>query len=149
MTDVVQMRKAEPGDVPFITNSWLKSYRSGGIGNRLVPNDVYYQMHHAILEVILPKGLAVVLCNPEDRDMICGWAHAETFNDGLVLHYAYVKNSLRRHGLFTKLMDTLIEHERPQSIMYTHKTEAFDKVTPKHKGWIYNPYRLYESWREE
>lgn len=149
MSEDVELRKAEPGDVPFITNSWLKSYRSNGIGNRLVPNDVYFQMHHKILEAILPKGLAVVLCNPQDRDMILGWAHAETFSDGLVLHYAYVKNSLRKHGLFTQLMETLLEHEKPQAVFYTHKTEAFDKLNPRRHGWIYNPYRLYESWRNE
>ncbi len=149
MSQLVEMRKAEPGDVPFITNSWLKSYRSGGIGNRLVPNDVYYQMHHAALEVILPKGLAVVLCSPEDRDMIFGWVHAETFSDGLVLHYAYIKNSLRRRGLFTQAMRTILDHEAPQAVFYSHNTEAFDKINPREKGWIYNPYRLYESWRSE
>ena len=98
-TEVVQIREGRPSDIPFVTNSWLKSFRANGAFSQSVPNDIYYQQHHKILEAIIPRGLLLVLCNPEDPDQIIGWTLIERQPEILILHYIYIKNSLRRNGL--------------------------------------------------
>ena len=58
--EIINLREAQDQDVPFITNSWLKSYRHGGAMTKHVPNDIYYAQHHSVLERILPRGVVVV-----------------------------------------------------------------------------------------
>jgi len=142
---VVQIREGRSSDMAFVTNSWLKSFRSSGLFCQLVPNDIYYQQHHKILEHLIPRGLLLVLCNLEDPDQILAWALAEKQSDILILHYVYVKHSLRKNGLMNALLGELEKHEKPAFKFTTHMTSSWDELNPKRRGWIYNPYCLFSS----
>ncbi len=144
-TEVVQIREGRPSDIPFVTNSWLKSFRANGAFSQSVPNDIYYQQHHKILESIIPRGLLLVLCNPEDPDQIIGWTLIERQPEILILHYIYIKNSLRRNGLMNTLLGEVERHEQPRFRFTTHMTQSWDALNPKKRGFIYNPYYLFSS----
>jgi len=147
--ELIQIREGRSTDIPFVTNSWLKSFRANGTFSQLVPNDIYYQQHHKILESIIPRGLLLVLCSMDDPDQILGWALTERQGDILILHYVYVKHSLRRNGLMDTLLTEIERHEKPAFKFTTHMTATWDELNPKRKGWIYNPYALFSSLPED
>lgn len=142
----VQIRQAKKSDIPFITNSWLHSFRNGPFV-RGCPNRVYYYYQHKILEELLPRGVVLVVCNAQDPDQILGWCCAETFKSALVLHYIYIKHPFRGWKLANKLINFLLEAEKPPAVFYTHKTRAMYGVEEKlkQKNWLYNPYLLYTT----
>ncbi len=146
---VVQLREGRSSDIPFVTNSWLKSLRAGGLFTQGVPNDIYYQMHHKLLETLIPRSLLVVLCNLDDPDQIIGWACVEREPQILMLHYVYVKHSLRRNGFMNLLLDEVLKREDVRFKFTTHMTAMWDALRPKDRGWIYNPYALFTGLPED
>ena len=140
--EVVQIREYRASDVVFIANSWLKSLRSS-LAYSGVPNDIYYQMHHRLLEHLIPRSTVLVLCNMEDPDQIVAWACMEREPDIFLLHYVYVKHSLRKNGFMSLLLREALSREDVKFKFCTHMTPAFDALRPRHRGWIYNPYALY------
>ena len=151
--EVVQVRPGRPSDTNFVTSSWLRSLRAGGRFTAGIPNDVYYQMHHRILELLIPKSLLLVLCNADDPDQIIAWACVERQPEILLLHYVYVKHSLRGNGFMSLLLQQVLDHEAVQFKICTHMTTAWDALRPRDRGWVYNPYALFtalpEDWGSE
>lgn len=147
--EVVQLREGRSSDIAFVTNSWLKSMRAGGMFTSGVPNDIYYQMHHKLLETLIPRSLLLVLCNMDDPDQIIGWACVERQPQILMLHYVYVKHSLRKQGFMKLLLEELLAHEDVRFKFTTHMTTAWDAMRPKDQGWIYNPYALFTALPED
>lgn len=146
MSDSLLLRKVIRADIPFITSSWLESFRNAPMV-RGVPNSIYFSYHHKILEELLPRSIVLVACNPADTDQIVGYICAEVFDNCLVVHYVYVKQPLRRLGVAKKLLDTLLESEKPAAVQYTAKTPSifdFEKQL-KEQRIIYNPYLLYAT----
>lgn len=149
----IQFRRATRRDVPFITSSWLKSYRDG-YAVRGIPNNIYYYNQHKILEVLLPRAIVLVACNAEDPDQILAWCCAEVMDTALVLHYLYVKHPFRGFGLSRKLTEMLLASEKPPIVMYTHKTlVAKNILKEKARDWVYNPFLLFttlpDGWNRE
>lgn len=141
------VRKASPADVPFVTNSWLKSFRSNphvaGI-----PNQVYYHQQHLILEKIVPQSMVLVACNELDPTQILGYLCAQIIHKNLVLHYFYTKGPFRRYGIATKLFDTALDlYSRMTDIneapfyYYTHRSTLPKELLAKHHL-VFNPYIL-------
>jgi len=141
--EIINLREAQDQDVPFVTNSWLKSYRHGGSMTKHVPNDVYYAQHHAVLERILPRGVVVVACDSGDPDHILGWMHSELLDEAFVLHYVYVKNSVRGHRIMRSMMERVLSSEDDRPRFHTHSTDAWRKLDMHKMGWVYNPYLLF------
>jgi len=141
----VEIRRATKRDIPFITSSWLKSFRDG-YWARGIPNNIYYYNQHKILEQLLPKGIVLVACNEQDPDQILGYVCAEVVDTALVIHYMYVKHPFRKFGIATKLVMLLEQSEKPPAIMYTHKTAAAKAIIlAKELKWIYNPYLVFDK----
>lgn len=141
----VQIRRATKRDIPFITSSWLKSFRDGYFA-RGIPNTTYYYHHHRILEQLLPRGITLVVCNEEDPDQILGWCNAEVVDTALVLHYVYIKHPFRKFGLAKRVVELLLETEKPPAVIYTHKTPTASKIMKDRDfNWIYNPYLLFNT----
>ena len=158
---ILKVRRGRQTDIPFISSSWLKSFRNGAFV-RGIPNDLYFRFHRRIVAELLQRSLVAVLCEREDENQIVGWACAERSEEGaLLVHYVYVKHDFRRAGFAKALIDMLIESEDPVAIFYTHKTRAVMEYRERYqaegrvvdwplKEWIYNPYllfaRLSHSW---
>lgn len=142
------------GDVPFITNSWLKSFRDGA-WVRGIPNKLYYYYHRRLIAELMDRSVVLVLCETRDEDQIVGWVCAERTDQALLVHYVYVKRDFRGHGFASKLMQVLVDAEQPAAVFYTHKTFAVRDYRDRYKGkedqwpmkdWIYCPYLLFQKW---
>lgn len=146
MSEALQIRKAGRADIPFITSSWLESFRNAPMV-RGVPNSIYYHYHHKILEEVLPRSVVLMACNAEDTDQLVGFICAEVFEKSLVVHYVYVKQAFRRLEVAKRMLQTLIDSEKPELIQYTAKTPSIFEFERKLKdqGMVYNPYLLYTT----
>ncbi len=171
----INIRYAHDMDVDFITSSWLKSFRDGYF-NATVPNRVYFTQHHKILENLLPTATVLVACNAEKPDQILGWMCYQVDGKVCILHYIYVKDLMRGHGIAQRLFDYVMTNQSlnlAQNVVMTthqtHKSKRFIKgnranldrgqgarkpYNERHPErpieWIYNPYALFyklpEGW---
>ncbi len=161
MSEEILLRRGENGDVPFITSSWLKSFRDApSVAG--VPNTAYYYYQHKILEEILPDAEVWVACNVDRHDQALGWICAFPAKEALILHYCYVKQPFRRLGVAEMLFRHLRRRFPGGEVMFTHKSplfwkrakngeESFFKKARK-RGFVYNPFLLYttlpEGWEK-
>lgn len=134
------IRHAHKGDVPFITSSWLRSFRDGDMVEG-VPNQVYFYWHHKVLENVLSRATVMILCLPDSPDVILAWFCFEATEGGLIAHYIYTKNSFRKAGLAKKLYDFVLAEESPSQIFATHRVNPIGREFRK-KNILYNPYLI-------
>ena len=131
----VQIRTATEADVPFIFNSWLKSYQAS---QRSVLPAIYFDGQHKRIEAILQRSTVLLAVNKADDTQIYGYLVFEMVQDVLVIHYAYVKNMYRQMGIFALLSQNL-----PAGLegFYTHDTHTASKlIKGKSIKLVYNPY---------
>jgi hypothetical protein len=134
LAEVVAFRPMAPGDVNFVLDSWLRSYRESPYAG-CIPNNRFFDIMHEAVEGLLARGAKVeVACAKHDPDKILGWLCGEIINEELCLHFCYVKDPYRRMGLMTELLDRLDETHKEGKRMYTFKTAA-SKWLPK-KWWF-------------
>ena len=142
------LRAPTTSDVPFITNSWLESYRDRGWANRHVPNRVYFLYHHRIIEKLwkAPGVTWMVACLPSDTTFILGWLCGEMTNAGPVLHFVYVKASNRRMGVATHLVEAFRDGA-PRGFI-THLTSGWEGLESELPGeYVYCPYMVFDEFR--
>lgn len=133
----VQLRSATEADVPFIFNSWLKSYR-GANSVKNITNPVYFEFQHKAIEKILQRSQVYVLCSPDDNSQVFGYIVCEKVEEIPVLHYAYVKYAFRGMGL-CKLLMSHANLDKQIGGFYTHETHSSNKLL-KDSKFVYNPY---------
>lgn len=145
----ITFREANNSDIPFLTSSWLKSYRDAP-AVRGVPNKVYYYFHHKVLEELISRGMVLVLHYEHTPDQILGWVCYETYDSAMLLHYMYIKKSFRGFGLARKVLEEILDRENPPVVLYTHKTTDIFPIERKlrDKGWVFHPYMLWTSMPE-
>ncbi len=146
----LMLRPGTSGDVPFITNSWLTSFRdSCHVWG--VPNDEYYGGHHRVLEEIIPDSVVLVLCEETHPGHIAGYVVYETLQSGMWVHYMYLKRKFRGTGLGRMMYETVLDLEKPERVGYTHRTKKLWQIyKAKNPNWTYNPYMLYHrDWAKQ
>jgi hypothetical protein len=126
--------------VPFIFNSWLKSYRNAN-ACKSISNPVYFDFQHKLIEKILKRSQVEMLCSPDDPTQVYGYIVSERIEGVIVLHYCYVKYAFRGIGLCSMLMQH-IKLDKQAGGFYTHDTHAIVKVLGK-SNFVYNPYLAY------
>lgn len=142
-------------DIPFITNSFLKSYetyvcsRYTPRGKRFTSVDrrVYYDWHHRILEAIIPSSTVIVGSDKDDPDRIYGYGIARFDTPDLILHYIYVRDGWRGVGIGTSILQAFLERFSPRAIVSTHWTvQGHDFIKSRRQKeivklpHIHNPY---------
>jgi len=127
------VRPATDQDWPFITSSWLKSYRHSQFANH-VPPAIYFNQHHAIIDRIMARGgTCTILAMQDNPDVVLGFICTE----GHALHYLYIKLSFRRIHLGTRLLQS---HDIQ---VVTHLTKAGSAFkASKLPQAVYNPYAI-------
>lgn len=140
----LQIRPATNEDISFIFNSWLKSYREKGTACRNVEQKIYYENQHRLIERLLekiaPEGGVRVACNVNDPTQLFGFICAERVEGVFVIHYIYVKHSMRRFGIGSALLNSF-DHDPSVASAATHQTSASYRLEPKYRV-IYHPYLL-------
>ena len=136
----IRIRPAIQEDVPFIFNSWLKSFRHSHIG-RLVTNEIYFNSQHKIIEKILQENTVMVACNQEDPSQLYGYIVAGDVEGHFILHYVYIKHTYRNMGLAKTLLNTF-SHDPSTASVYTHHTRVAEKLASKY-NFVFHPYLLF------
>ena len=88
----VRLRTANDEDLPFIFNSWLKSYRNSHFAEKIT-NTIYFSDHHKVVENILKDSVTMIACNADDPTQMYGYAVGSQTDGIFVLHFIYVKHT--------------------------------------------------------
>lgn len=135
MTDeLFRIRPADwtqPRERNCVRKSWIRSHAASGMA-RLAGQRAYYSGQHELVDWLLDHAETRVACSPRDPTTIIGWACVA----GDVVHYVWVQEDFRRHGVARALLHGLAEH-----VQYTHRTDMLREVKLP-DGWWFNPYGL-------
>ena len=138
----VQIRAAVETDVPFIFNSWLKSFQ-GSHTARNISTPVYFDFQHKTIENLLKKCPVLIACDSTDPDSVYGYFVYELLDGVTVYHYAYVKHAFRQMGVFKLLLEKA-GYSLDSQAFYTHETSTGLKIIRiKSLPLVYNPYLAY------
>ena len=132
-----QLRGIEEGDLNFIFNSWLKSYRKSDFAKK-VPSDVYYYHHKGVIDRLLSHSSILVACNPDNPAQVFGYIVA-SHEPILAVHYVYVKYNYRKLGLGKALAEALIPDFCEKEVLCTHANYYWRELSDKY-ALVFNPY---------
>lgn len=138
--ETLLIRTAQKADAPFIIHSWLTSFREGDF-NAGIPNTIYYHTHHKIVTSILSRATVLVLCMPDAPEVLFGYICVEACDNGIIIHYIYVKNDFRKSRLASRLLQEVLDAEKPDVVFCTHRVKPMG-IEFKKRHYIYNPYLL-------
>lgn len=125
----VVVRPATFDDVPFVMDSWLRSFGKGRTWVfRGVDGARFYDNHRKIVEELVARSFVLVACLAEVPDALLGWACAEKD----CLHYMYVKNKYRRKGVATEMLKS-VRHFMNGIDRCSHQTGQWKRFTPGQK----------------
>lgn len=141
----IRLRKAEEGDIGFIFNSWLKSYR-GSMFAKTMTNTTYYTEHHKVVEKILKHHPTVIACNEEDPTQVYGYINAGYVDGIFCLNYIYIKHTYRNLGIGKALLNAY-EHDPSQASVYTHHTKMAERLAAKY-NMVHHPYIYINGYME-
>lgn len=170
MTDIIRTRIATQDELRLVRSSWRRSYfRSDFAGP--VPREIWMPVYEAIVSAILarPEVIVTVAEKPGELppDDLWGWiAHeraGEWFSreriDGYwrevtvklpVVHFVYVKEGFRGHGVARRLLaDVGVDPRSP--FVFTSKTDPvvrFFRDHPMSRGGIFAPGYLRRRRKE-
>lgn len=130
----VLIRDASEADVPFIFNSWLKSYRNASLC-RSITNPVYFTFQHQLIEELLKHSFVKVVHTASDPNQLLAYLVYSEVEGIKIVHYAYVKHAFRNMGICSMLLqDAAIAGG-----FYTHETPSGARAAEK-RQLVYNPY---------
>jgi hypothetical protein len=130
----VLIRDASEADVPFIFNSWLKSYRNSS-ACRSVTNPVYFAFQHRLIEDLLQHSFVKVVHAASDSNQLLGYIVYGEQEGIKIIHYVYVKHAFRNMGM-CKMM---LQDSGVVGGFYTHETPSGARAAEKLQL-VYNPY---------
>ena len=120
LANLVIHRPANANDGPFLLNSWLKSYarHRDSLFYAQVSKETYFTKHHKAIIGLLGNSTVTMAVNKDDQEQILGWACYQNLDDKDVLHYIYVKHSLRGFGVGTGLLAYATPTEKPIEVSH-------------------------------
>lgn len=151
----VQIRPADEGDLEFVVNSWLESYRWNDHVKEVRDAD-YYRGQKALIVRLLQDNLVLVACLETAPRVAIGWSCtggtvtysikpragvALVDSTPPIIHFIYVKKDFRGYGIAKRMLGNLDVPE----IHATHITKTFRRWMRTHSCYRYNPYLLMET----
>lgn len=109
-----KLRGPKPTDLAWVVDTWLRSYRQHHCD---VDHDSYFAAQRKLIEGLIPQTLVVIACDPEDEDHVFGWACVK--DD--VVHYVYVKHTLRSVGVATDMLRVLVPGWKERDLWCSHR----------------------------
>jgi hypothetical protein len=92
----VVYRLAEEGDLGFVFDSWLRSYKADKIPHKKGRElRKFFEVMRTRIAGLLERSIVMVCCNPDEQAQIFGWAACEKDT----CHYVYVKRAYRKMGI--------------------------------------------------
>lgn len=141
------IRPASALDIPFIYSSWLKSFKHDSALGKSMRSSVYFEQYRSVIDLLLEDSQTFVAHLPDEPNVIIGYIVFESYemNPTAAIHYAFVKESFRRMGILTSLLNCI---DSSKSLQYTHKTNTFIKILGLRNSLIYNPLYLYKTYKD-
>ncbi len=136
----VSVRPMADADLPFVFNSWLKSFRMGKM-NRDVDNTVYFTEHHKLLHRLMKRSKVLIATPENEPESICAYICYEVLHGVFVLHYAYTKQPFRSLGLMRELIKHSGHDIKTVAGCFSHMTPMWEKMYPRF-SLVYQPYTL-------
>lgn len=134
MINDIEIRLAKLEDIAFIYSTWLRSYRHSAHFTKKISNEIYYDMHHKIIDRFISRGGEILVACPKgEPDVILGYVALETSTP--IVQYIYVKKNFRRMGIGAALFKAA---GNPKT--FTHWTTDTDWIIKKIESLTYNPY---------
>lgn len=139
-----KIRSAQGSDLPFIFDTFLKSYKMSSPIGKSIRNGIFFDNYRLIVDDILDSADTYVACHSDEPTVIFGYLIAE----GNILHYCFVKEAFRHLGVAKALYNEAMKKADPTlGFLYTtHKTFHLDKIDSFRVP--YNPFRLYQAVRK-
>ena len=113
-------------DLNFLQSSWLRSFRESRYIGPISPRAYWPAYQETICEV-LERSLAKVMTTAEDPSDILGYV---VYEQGAlpIVHYIYVKHTVRRSGIATALLAAALPGATGFSYTFrTSKSQVFSK----------------------
>lgn len=132
----IRLRPGEANDFGFVIDSWIRSYRDSPWAR--LAGTCYVAGHDALIKRLMTRSATTVACYEADPDTILGWACTE----GRIVHYVYVKHSLRRKGIARMLLTPYLTRG---GVAYTHLLPSKpknDNGLKAPEGWHFDLYAL-------
>ncbi len=113
-------------------DSWGSSYYQGSSAHQVMPPSLFHSFHRPLREKLLekPNMKIQVYCNPDDPWHIVGWIAFESLPDCFILHYVYVKDTFRLHGIGRQLLSKVVPASN--RVVMTHLTYSASKIMGTH-----------------
>jgi hypothetical protein len=127
-------------EVPYVTRTWLRSYRSAA-PVRHVPRDIYYANHQVLVGELLRNHPAWVAVDPQS-DLILGFASWAPLVDRDVVHFTAARSVVRGHGIAQAFARHFRWGDRP--LVVSHETGAW-RAFCKDRPYEFNPYLAHGS----
>jgi GNAT superfamily N-acetyltransferase len=144
MKELVLIRPSTEGDLHFVLNSWLMSYRRSPFARDMTKN-IYFKRHHDFVVEALKRSAVYCAVNKDDQDQIYGWICIEPpvgMEETRALHYVYVKHPYRGFGIAKSLTNHALENE--EKFVYSHVPSGMLYRFLNLKG-FYDPYRFFHK----
>jgi len=135
----IRLRRATEEDIPFIFNSWLKSYRHSRFA-REITSTIYFTEHHKVLERLLKTNDVIIACNEKDASQVYGYICAGKVDGIFAIHYIYVKHSFRNLGVGKVLLNAF-QHDPATASVHSHSTRISERLAAKYNS-VYHPYLI-------
>lgn len=126
------IRPAKASDYSFISNSYLKSYRTAPEATFMM-NDIYYPEHIKRLEHMTKTGRTLVACSSDDPDQILGYLIVGKSYSWDVIHYLYVKYPFRHMGIAKALVSNGCSNFGTGMTLISHLPKNYNVVSAKYK----------------
>lgn len=136
----ITIRGLLPGDIPFITSTWLKTYRNASRLKDVTLEGLYFNEHNKLINQSLNTSKILMACDPEDKEHVFGYLVGVNRPYGDFLHYIYTKKVFREQGIAGDLIKQFKSrpivyntHENMKGGLVRHLKKNYDSV-------IFNPY---------
>lgn len=141
MTEIL-IRHAGPDDQNYVIATWLHHFKSNSYFAKRIRHAVYYDRQHRVISTILSRTRTqVLIAHPEgEPEVILGFLVSEDLTTYHSIHFAFVKEELRRMGIAKKL----VTHAGidPDGAHFTHWTYPVNDLINRFPGLIYDPYPI-------
>jgi len=143
-------------DLSFISSSWGKCYYNTSVYSKLMSPQDFHAYHRPIRSNILSSKdcTIIVISAKNDPLLIVAWMCIEIppSNQGMILHFIYVKEAFRGMGLAKELLAMLEKHfdnKKNKNVMYTHLTHRGSKILKSKQesfsNYYYTPHLILKG----
>jgi GNAT superfamily N-acetyltransferase len=129
------VRKADPADMNFILNSFLRSQRSNKRFENVI-NEIYFPEQTRVMHSMLRGSKVLVICNSEHPDHLFGYVVG---SPDKTTHFIYVKHPYRKMGLGRKLMEHLHPSLYKKTLQASYSCPGWPELSSKFRH-LFNPY---------